>query len=94
METGFIEKKTAIILKNIISKVYEINDSLEVVADLFFVHFCMYGENGLNIRNDCIHGNHYCKKTEIFVAFKITLISLYLINTRYELIIKHLNENN
>ena len=86
-------KEPDIVLKTIISTAYEFNDSMEVVADLFFVHFCMYGENGLNIRNDCVHGNHYCKKSEIKLAFKITLISLYVINTRYELIVKHLNEN-
>lgn len=50
------------ILKSIISIVYEMEGNLEIVSDLFFVHFCMYGENGMNIRNDCIHGNGYYTK--------------------------------
>lgn len=85
-------KEPHTILKIIILEVFNFDGSLETVSDLLFVHFCMYGENGLNIRNDCVHGNHYCKKEEILFAFKIALISLYIINFRYEAILEHLEE--
>ncbi len=78
------------ILKSIISIVYEMEGSLEIVSDLFFVHFCMYGENGMNIRNDCIHGNGYYTNSQILLAFKITLISLYTLGKRYQMILDNL----
>ncbi len=78
------------ILKSIISIVYEMEGNLEIVSDLFFVHFCMYGENGMNIRNDCIHGNGYYTKNQILLAFKITLVSLYTLGKRYQLILDNL----
>ncbi len=75
------------ILKTIISYAYEHGDSLSVVADLFFVHFCMFGENGLNIRNDCVHGNGFNKPEEILLAFKITLLCLHIIDSRCQSIL-------
>lgn len=83
-------KEPDTVLRSIISAVYEMDGSLAIVADLFFVHFCMFSENGLNIRNDCIHGNGYFKESEILFAFKLTLISLYIIGARYDTIIENL----
>ena len=82
------------ILKSIISIAYEIEGNLEIVSDLFFVHFCMYGENGMNIRNDCIHGNGYFTKNQILLAFKITLISLYTLGKRYQITLDDLKKQN
>lgn len=78
------------IIKSMISFVYNWKCDLEIVSDLFFVHFCMYGENGMNIRNDCIHGNGYFTKDQILLAFKITLISLYALGKRYQIILDNL----
>lgn len=75
------------ILKTIISEVYAMEESLNIVSDLFFVHFCMFGENGLNIRNECVHGNGYFTEQQIEFAFKITLICLYMTGLRYKSLI-------
>ena len=81
------------ILKTVISRIYEMENSLTHVADLFFIHFCMYGENGLNIRNDCIHGNGYFTNEQISFAFRITLICLYMVGNRYMTITENLVKN-
>lgn len=64
-------------------------ESLNIVSDLFFVHFCMFGENGLNIRNECVHGNGYFTQQQIEFAFKITLICLYMTGLRYKSLISN-----
>lgn len=85
-------KEPESILKTIISEVYDKGESLNIVPDLFFIHFCMFGENGLNIRNDCIHGNGYYTEQQINFAFKITLICLYIAGVRCQIMIDNLNE--
>jgi len=81
------------ILNTVLMEAIQLTGSMENASDLFFIHFCMYGENGLNIRNDCIHGNGYNTDSEILFAFKITLICLYVIGYRYQLIIDNFIEN-
>ena len=53
----------------------------------------MFGENGLNIRNDCIHGNDYLHDNRLSFAFKVTLISLYIIGWRIDMIEKNISQN-
>lgn len=51
----------------------------------------MYGENGLNIRNECIHGKNYIKSNEIDFAFKITLLCLHMIDNRFNMLRRNYN---
>lgn len=76
-------KEPSRILLKIIEEVYLGTDSLSSAADFFFIHFCMFAENGLNIRNDCVHGNGYRSKHELEYALKITLLCLLMIEARY-----------
>lgn len=85
-------KEPDIVLKLIISQIYTMGGELADAPDLFFVHFCMYGENGLNIRNACIHGKEYCHGRQILFAIKVTLISLYMIGWRMQVIADNMNE--
>lgn len=77
-------KEPTSILKRIITDIYKETDSLELSADFMFVFFTMFAENGLSIRNNCVHGVSYNKKTnEIKFAFKITLFCLHLLDYRF-----------
>lgn len=80
-------KEPDTVLKLIISQIYDMGGDISDAPDLFFIHFCMFGENGLNIRNACIHGNGYCHGSQISFAFKVTLIALYMIGWRLEVVL-------
>ena len=84
-------KEPSSILTTLIKFIYDETNELVHAADFFFIHFCMYGENGLNIRNDCIHGNGFESPEQINFAYKVTLICLYLIEYRYKLISENQN---
>lgn len=77
------------VLNSIISDADKMEVPLSTVADLFFIHFCMYGENGFNIRNDCIHGNGYWNEEQILFAFKVTLFCLYSIGSRCDAVLEN-----
>ena len=81
------------IINIILNEVSTLTDSISNAADLFFIHFCMFGENGLNIRNDCIHGNGYQNKEQLRFAFKVTLICLYLVGCRCQSIIENMEDS-
>ena len=81
-------KSPTSILTEIIKNIYEMTGSLINAADFFFIHFCMYGENGLNIRNECVHGKNYLKSNEITIAFKITLLCIHMIDNRFKMFSK------
>ncbi len=83
-------KEPDIILNMILKQIQEMGGTIGDAPDLFFIHFCMFGENGLNIRNACIHGNDYLSSERMTFAFKITLISLYMIGWRIEIILRNL----
>lgn len=76
------------VLSKIISDVYKETNSLAYVSDLVFIHFCMFAENGLNIRNDCVHGNGYRNKGELLNALKITLICINMLDWRFSRILQ------
>ena len=78
-------KSPTSILTEIIKNIYEMTGSLINAADFFFIYFCMYGENGLNIRNECVHGKNYLKSNEITFAFKITLLCIHMIDNRFNM---------
>ena len=48
----------------------------------------MFAENGLNIRNDCVHGNGYRNKGELLNALKITLICINMLDWRFSRILQ------
>ena len=72
--------------------VYEKFENLESVSDLLFVYHFMYNSNSLNIRNECIHGRDYSEGERLKLGFKITILSLYMIMYRIELIEKNVVE--
>lgn len=79
-------KEPSSVLNKIIDEIYHQTDSLDYCADFFFIHYCLFGENGLNIRNECLHGVRYIKdKSSIMFALKITLFCLYLLDFRVNL---------
>lgn len=79
-------KEPSSVLNKIIDEIYQQTDSLDYCADFFFIHYCLFGENGLNIRNECLHGVRYIKdKSSIMFALKITLFCLYLLHFRVNL---------
>lgn len=84
-------KSPTSVLTEIITNIYKVTDDLINASDFFFIYFCMYGENGLNIRNECIHGKNYIKSNEIDFAFKITLLCLHMIDNRFNMLIRNYN---
>ena len=84
-------KDTSSILRELIEDVYEELDGFESAPDLLFVYHFMYNGNSLNIRNECIHGRDYIEGYQLKFAFKVTLLALYMVSHRINLIIKSLN---
>lgn len=80
-------KEPSTVLRKIIDFLYNETEDLLYAGDFFFIHFTLFAENGLNIRNECIHGNGYNTSNEnILYAFKITLFCLHLLEYRTKLI--------
>ena len=79
-------KEPSSVLNKIIQEINMQTDSLNYCADFWFIYYCLFSENGLNIRNECLHGIRYIKdKSSILFAFKITLFCLYLLDFRINL---------
>ena len=74
------------ILREIITEVFNLTDSFENIPDLLFVYHFMYNSNSLNIRNECIHGRDFLSNGRLILAFKITLISILMIDSRIKII--------
>lgn len=85
-------KEPDYILYDIIKAVYDETKSLLNIADLFFIHFCMFAENGCNIRNECVHGKNFSKGSELSFAFKLTLISLYMVGYRCQAVLENIGQ--
>ena len=69
--------------------------SFENAPDLLFVYHFMYNGNSLNIRNECIHGRNYSQGGQLRYAFKVTLLSLYMILfRRVEKVVMSIHYNN
>ena len=85
-------KEPTNVLKKMIFDIYNETNSLESAADFMFIFFSMFAENGLNIRNSCIHGQSYNKnQNEINLAFKVTLFCIHLIEYRLKMIQKNIS---
>lgn len=74
------------ILREIITEVFNFTDSFENIPDLLFIYHFMYNSNSLNIRNECIHGRDFLSNGRLILAFKITLLSILMIDRRINLI--------
>lgn len=87
-------KDPSSILRELIEDVYEELDSFESATDLLFVYHFMYNSNSLNIRNECIHGRDYFEGYRLKLAFKVTMLALYIIRYRINLILANSNSDN
>lgn len=74
------------ILREIITEVFNLTDSFENIPDLLFVYHFMYNSNSLNIRNECIHGRDFLSGERLILAFKVTMLSIQMIENRIKLI--------
>ena len=79
-------KEPSSIINKIIKLIYKETEEITYASDFIFIHFTMFAENGLNIRNECVHGNNYATKdSDIVFAFKVTLFCLHLLDYRFNL---------
>ncbi len=85
-------KDSSSVLREIILDVKKELGSFENIPDLLFVYNCMYNGNSINVRNDCMHGRDYLFGGQLRFAFRITLISLYMIVYRIDSIIHNTNK--
>lgn len=74
------------ILREIITEVFNLTDSFENIPDLLFVYHFIYNSNSLNIRNECIHGRDFLSGERLILAFKVTMLSIQMIENRIKLI--------
>lgn len=74
------------ILREVITEVFNLTDSFENIPDLLFVYHFMYNSNSLNIRNECIHGRDFLSGERLILAFKVTMLSIQMIENRIKLI--------
>lgn len=86
-------KDPSSILRELIVNTYKELDSLENVPDLLFVYHFMYNGNSFNIRNECIHGRDYIEGNRLVFGFKMTLLAIYMIRYRINLIQSNLSES-
>lgn len=87
-------KDPSSILRELIENIYEELDGFESAPDLLFVYHFMYNSNSLNIRNECIHGRDYFEGYRLKFAFKVTMLALYMIRYRINLILDNSNSYN
>ena len=79
-------KEPSSILFKIIELIYKETEEISYASDFLFIHFAMFAENGLNIRNECVHGHDYATSdSNIIFAFKVALFCLHLLDYRIEL---------
>lgn len=87
-------KDPSSILRELIENIYEELGGFESAPDLLFVYHFMYNSNSLNIRNECIHGRDYFEGYRLKFAFKVTMLALYMIRYRINLILANSNSYN
>lgn len=89
-ENDFMKyKDPSSILTTILAGVYNEIKDFGPVNDIFFVYNVLFNSNSLNLRNEFIHGRQYIEKYNLSFAFKIVLISIYLIQKRIDNIIQN-----
>ena len=80
-------KDPSSILRELLDNIYRELNGFENAPDLLFVYHFMYNSNSLNIRNECIHGREYIEGNQIRFGFKVTLLALYMVKYRRDLIL-------
>ena len=80
-------KDPSSILRELLDNIYRELNGFENAPDLLFVYHFMYNSNSLNIRNECIHGREYIDGDQIRFGFKVTLLALYMVRYRRDLIL-------
>lgn len=81
------------LLREMIEEAYKETGNLELIYDLMFVYCFMYNSNSLNIRNECIHGRSYNSEGEIGFAFRVTLLSIYMMDYRIKIVTSSIDED-
>ncbi|MCB4926900.1 hypothetical protein LGW02_06220 [Streptococcus mutans] len=82
-------KDPSSILREIIKDIYDETGSFENIPDMLFIYHFMYNNNSLNIRNECIHGRDYLSGANLRLAFRVTLLSILMLDRR----IKRVDKN-
>ncbi|MBJ8349494.1 hypothetical protein [Streptococcus zalophi] len=85
-------KDPSSILRELINNLYLELDGFERIPDLLFVYHFMYNSNSLNIRNECIHGRDYIEGCSLKFGFKVTLMALYMVRYRINVILTNLSK--
>jgi len=70
------------LLREILMRIYDEQESFENVPDLLFVYNIMYNSNSMNIRNECVHGRNYLRDNSLNFAITATLFAVYMITFR------------
>lgn len=85
-------KDSSSVLRELLQEVYTELGSFENVPDLLFVYHYMYNGNSLNIRNECMHGRDYMNGSRLRFAFRLTLLAIYMIMYRIDVINTNITE--
>ena len=85
-------KDSSSVLRELLQEVYKELGSFENVPDLLFVYHYMYNGNSLNVRNECMHGRDYMNGSRLRFAFRLTLLAIYMIMYRINVINTNISE--
>lgn len=85
-------KDSSSVLRELLQEVYKEIGSFENVPDLLFVYHFMYNGNSLNVRNECMHGRDYMNDSRRRFAFRLTLLAIYMIIYRINVINTNISE--
>lgn len=85
-------KDSSSVLRELLQEVYTELGSFENVPDLLFVYHYMYNGNSLNVRNECMHGRDYMNGSRLRFAFRLTLLAIYMIMYRIDVINTNITE--
>lgn len=77
-----IAKEPSTVLNEITTYIFYWTKTAKNAADFIFIDLVLYNSDGLNIRNECIHGRKFQEKSELGNALKLVLFSAALIQQR------------
>lgn len=86
MEDFMTYKDSSSVLRELLQEIHNELGSFENVPDLLFVYHFMYNGNSLNVRNECMHGRDYMKGGSVRFAFRLTLLAIYMLLYRIDVI--------
>lgn len=79
-------KDSSSVLRELLQEVHKELGNFENVPDLLFVYHFMYNGNSLNVRNECLHGRDYMNGGRVRFAFRLTLLAIYMVMYRIDVI--------